>query len=63
MAVAVVIFVGGLSFQYVQGVLDMFLDYYAYVAVPLMVVGPLLLLMGARKSSYDDRREEGRDEK
>ena len=63
-AVAVVIFVGGLSFQYVQGVLDMFLDYYAYVAVPLMVVGPLLLLMGARKSSYDDNgREEGRDEK
>lgn len=32
--------------RHMSGMLGLFLDYYSYVAVPLMIVGPMLLLIG-----------------
>jgi hypothetical protein len=37
------------GFQYVSRMLGFFLDYYSYVAVPLMIVGPALLVQGRRQ--------------
>jgi hypothetical protein len=43
-----VVYVVAYGFQYVSGVMNLFLSYYAYVAVPLMIVGPALLLVGRK---------------
>ncbi|MBQ8625151.1 MAG: GerAB/ArcD/ProY family transporter [Agathobacter sp.] len=36
--------------QYLEGSLDLFLKYYSYVAVPFMVIGPGLLLIGGKRA-------------
>lgn len=36
--------------EYWEGGLDLFLKYYSYVATPLMVIGPGLLLIGGKKA-------------
>jgi len=53
---ALAVYVVAYGFQYISGVLNLFLDYYAYVAVPLMVVGPALLLVG--RNTKTARKEE-----
>ena len=48
------------GFQYMEGGLDLFLAYYSYVAVPLMVVGPALLLIGGGRSTIIRSDEDGK---
>ena len=50
---ALAVYVAAYGFQYVSGVLTLFLDYYAYVAVLLMVVGPALLLIGRKTTGSE----------
>ena len=53
--VVVAVFAVAYGFQHISGVLDLFLDYYSYVAVPLMVVGPVVLLVGKRERRENDQ--------
>lgn len=48
---AVCVFLTAYGMQQYKEWLDVFLDYYSYVAVPIMVVGPLLLLLARRKKN------------
>lgn len=46
------VFAAGYAMHRSEGWLRIFLDYYSYIAVPIMVIGPLLLLwIGSRKEA------------
>lgn len=47
---ALAVYVVAYGFWHISGVLGLFLDYYSYVAVPLMIVGPALLLVGRKQA-------------
>ena len=48
---AILVYGVAYAFRHVSGALNIFLGYYSYVAAPLMVVGPALLLLGRKKIS------------
>lgn len=46
---AVLVYGVAYGLEYMEGGLQLFLDYYSYVAVPLMILGPGLLLIGRKE--------------
>lgn len=45
------VYVAAYGFREIPAMLEVFLGYYSYVAVPLMVAGPALLLLGRKKAA------------
>ena len=47
----------GYGMEHVDGALNLFLKYYSYVAVPLMIIGPGLLLIGRKEHACQNKKE------